>query len=81
MVESCGAFVPSEFCGCGRLRRGVVGVASVVVSKATPHREALTGAERMKEGDKDVVTEMAVRVEEYCSCARRVRAWSPYASW
>ena len=31
MVGRSGAFVPSEFCGCGRLREGVTGVMVVVV--------------------------------------------------
>ncbi|RPD61115.1 hypothetical protein L227DRAFT_76166 [Lentinus tigrinus ALCF2SS1-6] len=41
MVGSGGALVPSKFCACGRLRRGVDGMMFVAKTVATPQERAL----------------------------------------
>lgn len=50
MAESGGAFVPSELCGWERLRKGVVGMTSVVKEKSNAAND---GVERdgRREGD------------------------------
>lgn len=55
MVGRSGAFVPSEFCACGRLRAGVTGVIFVMAKGTTPQELALegAGAKEMKAEDED----------------------------
>ena len=67
--------MPSEFWGCGRLRRGVTGVTFVVVEEPTLRTQALVVRARDEKQRKTSTGVAAMTVREQ-DCARRTRAWS-----